>query len=558
MTVPEADKAAAASRLKVFLSYSRKDSALAGELLEGLELLGFDAYLDKQDIAPGEPWEERLGNLIRQADTVVFILSPNSIASKHCSWEVEETAKSGKRLVPVMHQAVPDAQVPELLRRLNYVFFNEGQSFSKSLGQLAHALRADAGWIREHSRFAELAARWQERGKTDALLLRGSDLEEAKKWAVSRPQNAPEISASQQAFLEASSRALSEELAAKVKLRWRVQMGLAAASLVLAGFAGLSFFLWRQADAANVTLEKQKARLERKLALRAAPRGYTAYDVPAGWFQIATNYAGAVAFVEKRSEPSRIMASGALINGRTLNEKWDDRPVFVTANYVVGNLGMAALPASGVQIVLLGPNNERRTAALEKTVWEAPELGISVSTIKDALPPDVTPITKLASGPVALSRLETYPWSRIDEMFDDAGMLKGTPALRPIVFVGNLEGRNEVAISISHLLGIASDRRGGFSNAIPKSTRQPCSTSQSADCDSDAVGSAARIEPNLVYTHGTLPGGGGSPIFDAESGELIGIHLASYQCPRMDLQTNRRCTASGTSITHLLAAIRKN
>lgn len=42
-------------KLKVFLSYSRKDSAFAQELLAGLELLGFEAYLDKEDIAPGEP-----------------------------------------------------------------------------------------------------------------------------------------------------------------------------------------------------------------------------------------------------------------------------------------------------------------------------------------------------------------------------------------------------------------------------------------------------------------------------------------------------------------------
>lgn len=65
--------------LKVFISYSRKDGVFAEELRTALDLVGFEAYLDKVDIAPGEPWEARLGSLIRQADTVVFLLTPELI-----------------------------------------------------------------------------------------------------------------------------------------------------------------------------------------------------------------------------------------------------------------------------------------------------------------------------------------------------------------------------------------------------------------------------------------------------------------------------------------------
>src|SRR3954467_3774040 len=119
-----------ATKLKVFLSYSRKDGAFAEELRAALDLLGFEAYLDKEDIAPGEPWEERLGNLIRLADTVVFIISPESLKSDHVKWEVDETARAGKRLVPVILTQVPDNDVPERLRKLNYVYFSDGRSFS--------------------------------------------------------------------------------------------------------------------------------------------------------------------------------------------------------------------------------------------------------------------------------------------------------------------------------------------------------------------------------------------------------------------------------------------
>ena len=63
-------------KLKVFISYSRKDStAFVDELVLGLEDRGFTPILDRHDIKPGEPWEARLGGLIEQSDTVVFVVS---------------------------------------------------------------------------------------------------------------------------------------------------------------------------------------------------------------------------------------------------------------------------------------------------------------------------------------------------------------------------------------------------------------------------------------------------------------------------------------------------
>jgi len=74
-------EAAEPGRLRVFISYSRKDEDFAQELLGGLELAGFEPYLDKHDVERGADWEERLNALILMADTVVFIISPRSVRS---------------------------------------------------------------------------------------------------------------------------------------------------------------------------------------------------------------------------------------------------------------------------------------------------------------------------------------------------------------------------------------------------------------------------------------------------------------------------------------------
>jgi hypothetical protein len=103
---------------------------------------------------------------------------------------------------------VPEAEVPERLRRLNFVFFREGQSFARPLRELAAALRQDVEWIREHTRLSEAAARWQARdrgaGAANDLLLRGDDLADAKAWVTRRKDNAPAITALLTAFLTAS------------------------------------------------------------------------------------------------------------------------------------------------------------------------------------------------------------------------------------------------------------------------------------------------------------------------------------------------------------------
>src|SRR5215831_17356158 len=182
----------------IFISYARSDSsALAEELVAGLELAGFRPFLDRQDIAAAEDWEARLGALILGADTVVFILSPAAMRSESCAWEVERAAELGKRLIPVQGVPVPESEVPEKLRRLNYIFFRQGQSFARPLRELVTALRQDVEWIREHTRLSEAAARWQARGSgteaADDLLLRGVELANAQTWAGRRRDDAPAI-----------------------------------------------------------------------------------------------------------------------------------------------------------------------------------------------------------------------------------------------------------------------------------------------------------------------------------------------------------------------------
>jgi hypothetical protein len=88
-------------KLRIFISYSRDDLNFADQLETALRFHRYEVALDRHGISGGEDWKRRLGTLIRDAETVIFVLSPSSAQSPICKWEVEEAARLGKRIIPV-------------------------------------------------------------------------------------------------------------------------------------------------------------------------------------------------------------------------------------------------------------------------------------------------------------------------------------------------------------------------------------------------------------------------------------------------------------------------
>ena len=133
-------------KLRVFISYSRDDLKFADQLDAALNACGFECLIDRHGISGGEDWKRRLGNLISDADTVVFVLSPSSARSPICDWEVEEAARLNKRILPVNCRPLEGVTPPPRLQELNYIFFYEepklpDAGFGTGLADLVTALK---------------------------------------------------------------------------------------------------------------------------------------------------------------------------------------------------------------------------------------------------------------------------------------------------------------------------------------------------------------------------------------------------------------------------------
>lgn len=160
-------------RLRVFISYSRRDKPLVLPLLSRLGE-AHDLWVDWEDIPDGAVWEREINRGIAQSDVFLFLLTPNSAASEWCNKELKIASDWGKRIIPIVF-GEPPSNTPELCRKLQYLF-SEQQS---SLGVTLERKREEA---RFHSDLLVQALRWQSKGKSSDLLLKGRTLKQAVHW----------------------------------------------------------------------------------------------------------------------------------------------------------------------------------------------------------------------------------------------------------------------------------------------------------------------------------------------------------------------------------------
>jgi hypothetical protein len=263
------DSDSAAGRLKVFISYSRKDVDFADDLELFLDTRGFDPVIDRHDIDHNDDWQSRLYELIHGCDVVVFVLTETSAASGICKWEVEEAAKLGKRRLVVTPGPLPDGvKPPEALGKANWVHCWRNpavpdSSLAAGKKQLEKALRADVGWLRERTRLMEQASLWTARGATpdSPHLLRGDVLADALAWARRTPKD--------ETLPDSVAQFLSASESNEARIRAETEAGLAEKETALA------------------TAARQSRRVRRVSMIGGALAAVLlAVAVAAGWFAV--------------------------------------------------------------------------------------------------------------------------------------------------------------------------------------------------------------------------------------------------------------------------------
>lgn len=258
----------------VFISYSRRNKTFVQKLNQALAEKERQVWVDWDDIPLTADWWAEIQAGIEGAHSFVFIISPDSVASKVCGQELDHAVACNKRIIPVVYHDADS--VPDSLSHINWLFFRDSDDFDKALKSLLEAIDIDLDWVKAHTRLTVRGQEWDKKDRNESYFLRGDDLAEAEKMlgkvdkrprltllqsqyilSSSRKQEADrqrELEAAQrltqetQARLEAEEMRSKEQAEAAAKLRQRAKMIIGAlAAFIVVGLAAL-FLMIRTGD----------------------------------------------------------------------------------------------------------------------------------------------------------------------------------------------------------------------------------------------------------------------------------------------------------------------
>lgn len=167
--------------LRVFLSYSRRDGEFARRLAAALDREDIEAWTDWNDIPPSAEWMTEVLGAIENSHAFVFVLSPDSAASRVCAIEVSHAVKHNKRIVIALRRETDVQDLPERIAQIQWIPFVDDYRFDDSVVHVRKAVETNADWLRRHTTLTMLASLWEKRGRDRGSLLRGEPLSDAER-----------------------------------------------------------------------------------------------------------------------------------------------------------------------------------------------------------------------------------------------------------------------------------------------------------------------------------------------------------------------------------------
>lgn len=249
------DTTKTSDRPKVFLSYSRQDEADVFRVRDALEVEGFAVLMDSGEIIAGEAWRKRLVALIREANKVVFLISESSVSSEVCHWEIDQTERLGRPVIPVLLKPTDITQIPGRLSRLHYEDLTQkGRDYSDAIARVIRALAMDIEWERTRTTLGEKADSWDKQAKRRSLLLQDTEeIMQAETWRDAKPRTAPDLPWLMLLFIRSSREHKT------TKLWWLAIIGFVTTAAI---FAAAMIAIFQR----NLAIEREALATSRLLA----------------------------------------------------------------------------------------------------------------------------------------------------------------------------------------------------------------------------------------------------------------------------------------------------
>jgi len=118
------------------MSYSRRELGFVDDLVSKLEGEDYNVWLDYRALIPGSPWKEQIAKGLNDSDTVLLVVSKESLASKYVMLEWKHFLDVNQRVILLIFEAV---DLPPELEKFEWVDFRG--SYKAGLKELFSQLK---------------------------------------------------------------------------------------------------------------------------------------------------------------------------------------------------------------------------------------------------------------------------------------------------------------------------------------------------------------------------------------------------------------------------------
>ena len=264
---------------EVFISYSRKDSDFARKLNLNLQQNGKTTWFDQESISEGADFDQEIFKGILQAETFVFVISPDAVNSEFCEKELLVAAENGKKFIPLLLRFSDDyaRKLPPLYKNIQWIDF-ESKPYDVAFPALLGLLETDKEHLSKHTRLQIRADEWLKNEKSKDYLLNKSACENAEVWLAEfdnntkKPQPAPtnlqrDFIAESRKMIDVAER---EALRIQQKLKIRLRLAFAVSVVaVLALFAAVYYTFEAKRNKELAEKNQQEALAEKQRVLDA-------------------------------------------------------------------------------------------------------------------------------------------------------------------------------------------------------------------------------------------------------------------------------------------------
>ena len=135
---------------RVFLSSIREDTFRVRPIYKALKAQGFEVWMDKEDLMPGQQWRPEISRAIQNADIFLSFLSEESEIKQmqrkraHISYDLEFVLELNEGMKPVIPVRLDAVQLPLPLLKHQSVDFFSPDAFEKLISTIRSALESKA------------------------------------------------------------------------------------------------------------------------------------------------------------------------------------------------------------------------------------------------------------------------------------------------------------------------------------------------------------------------------------------------------------------------------